>query len=180
MERVEDRAGARAPEPAVVALSLVGGLEEVGGVAAAVSVKEPGRRGTLADELEVDVGAVFLHIREGAAVAVDVVESGVELDPDMRSGREEACEDAFRRLGIALVLVRLGSIELNEAHVPPVSENDRVAVENAGNASGGRGARVRSAAGERESKECGEGEGAKPHVPESGTAPTLSQVALSD
>jgi hypothetical protein len=179
VERVQDRVRAGAPEAAVVFPCFLRRLEEGGGVAAPVSMEEPGCGGPLSHEGEVDVGAVSFHIRERSAVAVDAVEGGVELDGDVASWREQVLEGALGLVGVALVLVRLGCVELDEANVAAVGEDDRVAVEDAGDGSGGRRARVRSAAGKREGEERGDEENAETHVHDSGSPPRRRQVALS-
>jgi hypothetical protein len=148
--------------------------EESGCVAAPVAVEEPRRRGAGSDELEIDIGAVFPHIREGAAESVHRVEQRVGLDLDLRAGRQKADKDGSRRVSIALALVRLGSVELHEAHVAAVPEDDRVAVENAVDCRGS----VLASAGEGDEDQRDSEEAA--HCFEGGSRCAGCQVALGD
>src|SRR5215218_9778378 len=105
MERVEDRAGAGAPEAAVGARGQPARLEDERRIATSIAVEEPGSRGASPNELEVDVGAVPVHVREDAPKAVAPVESRVGLDLHFRPGREEPFEHAGRLPRVALALV---------------------------------------------------------------------------
>ncbi len=158
---------------------FVGRLEQVECVAAPFAVEEVRARGALADELEVDVGAVPFHVREDAAEAVTFVERRVCLDLDLGSERKQADEHALRLGGVALVLVGLRGVELDEANVAAVREDDCVAVEDASDCCGGGGASVHSAAGEREDEQRDGDESPQTHVHESGSRPRPRQVAVS-
>src|SRR5687767_1571208 len=81
--------------------------------------------------------------------------------------------------GVALVLVSLRRVELDEADAALVLEDDRVAIEDPSNGCGGRGARVHSAAGKREDEQRGEEESPQTHVHKSGIRPRRRQVAVS-
>jgi hypothetical protein len=96
-------------------------------------VEEPGRSGPEADELEVDVGVVLPHVREDAVELVAPVETGVGFEGDADSSRNEGFERVFRRSRMALPVVDLRRVELDEPHAAPVGEDDRVAVHDLAN-----------------------------------------------
>ena len=77
-------------------------------------------------------------------------------------------EHVLASVGVALPFVGLGCVELDEADVAPVLEDDRVAVEDARDGCLREVPRA-SAAGEREDEEGYEGKNPQTHVHESGT-----------
>ena len=106
-----------------------GGPVELDGVAAAVVAVEPDRRRTLADELEVDVDRPTEDVAEEPPVAVDLVEPRIRLDANGRPGRKEASEEGTGLCAVALALLNLRRVDLDEPNVRAVGEHDRVSVD---------------------------------------------------
>jgi len=58
-------------------------------MAAAAVIVEPDRRGTIAGQLEVQVGGPTEEVTEEAPIAIDLVETGIRLHADGRAGRDQ-------------------------------------------------------------------------------------------
>src|SRR4029450_5249327 len=110
--RVEGGSWAGAPKAAVLPSGLARGRKEVGRVAAAVSVEEPGRSGSPSDEVEVDVGTVLAHIRQCAPESVALVEGRIPLALDLGACREKSAQVRLGLAGVALSLVGLRCVQL--------------------------------------------------------------------
>jgi hypothetical protein len=114
-------------------------------------VVEPDGRGAGADELEIQVRRAAEDVAEQPAVAVDLVEPRVGLDPDGGARRDPPSQERPRLRAVALALLDLGRIDLDEADVLAVRQHDRVAVDHVRD-SGELRIRARGRCGEREHK----------------------------
>jgi hypothetical protein len=108
------------------------GCEQLRRIASASAVVEPHGRGAAAYQLEVEVPPVAEDVAEEATIAVDLVEAGVGDERDGRAFGEHRPELASGRAGEALAAPDLGRVDLDEPHVEAVPEDDRVAVDHAG------------------------------------------------
>ncbi len=82
-----------------------------------------------------------------------MVEPRVTLDPHGRAGRSETSQRRAGLGAVALPLLHLGRVDLDEAHALAVRQDDGVAVDDVGDArelGGGGGGRRRHQQGESE------------------------------
>ena len=151
----EARRRAGAPEAASGRPRLLGRVEQLAGVAAALAPEEVRRRESALDETEIDEVFAGTDVAQEPAEAVDAVELRVGLEPDRRAGHEQAAKRVPRLVGEALTLVAFRGIELEEAHLPAVGQLDGVAVDDGGDACVLLGG-VAAAGRERDGGEAGE------------------------
>ena len=110
-------------------------------------------RGAGPDDLDVQVRRARKGVAKQAAVAVDVVEARVALQPQLGSGRGQPLERVARRVAVALA-PELGRVHLDEPDAAAVLEQDRVAV--AGGVDRGAAGRAGGAAAARGTEDDGQ------------------------
>jgi hypothetical protein len=125
----ETGSGTRSPESAVRVPGGLGRVDELLCMPAAVTPEEVRSRRAAGNQLEVHVLAAPDHVAQQPVEAINRVERRIGLETDAGSGRSKAFERRGRLLAVALALLSLRRVDLNEPNGSPVREDERVAVD---------------------------------------------------